>query len=251
MQNHNQTEIRAVIVDDEPLSREIIREFLGAFPGIAVIAECGNGYEAIKAVASQKPDLVFLDIQMPKLSGFDVLELIDEPVNVIFITAFDQYAIRAFEVHALDYLLKPVSRERFNEAVSRALSSLRSHAPSKTAAGRRIQTGDRTFLTRVLIRDGSDVHIIPADDIDFIEAQDDYVCISSGKTKHLKNQSLSELEESLDPANFVRVHRSFILNVSRLSKIELMTKDSRAAILKDGTQIPVSRSGYEKLKRLI
>ncbi len=248
---HNQNPVRAIIVDDEPLSREIIKEFLTAFTDIQLISECGNGYEAIKAVAEQKPDLLFLDIQMPKLSGFDVLELIDEPVNVIFISAFDQYAIKAFEVHAFDYLLKPVKRERFDEAVSRALSNLRAQTPQKTTPGRRIQTDDKSFLTRVLIKDRSDIRIIPVDNIDYIEAQDDYVCIHAKKEKYLKNQRLSEMEATLDPANFVRVHRSYIVNIERLSKIDLMTKDNRVAILKDGTTIPVSRSGYERLKELL
>jgi two-component system, LytTR family, response regulator len=247
----NQQPIRAIIVDDEPLSREIIREFLAAYAGIEMIAECGNGYEAIKVIAEQKPDLIFLDIQMPKLSGFDVLELIEHPVNVIFITAYDQYAIKAFEVHALDYLLKPVSRERFDEAVTRVLGHIRSDQKPLSPSIPPIRTIEQKYLTRILIKDGSDIHIIAVSEIDYIEAQDDYICVYSKKDKYLKNQRLNELEQSLDPDTFVRIHRSYILNIHRLSKIDLLTKDSRVAVLKDGKSLPISRSGYERLKGLI
>lgn len=243
--------IRALIVDDEPLSRAIIREFLSAHADIIPVAECGNGYEAIKAIIEEKPDLIFLDIQMPKLSGFDVLELISEPVHVIFITAFDQFAIRAFEVHAVDYLLKPVSRERFDEALNhvRKLFAAKQPTDTRKIAGSFQSSGPP--LERIIVRDGTNVLIIPAEMVDYIEAQDDYVMIRWAGQSALKQQRLSELERLLDSRLFIRLHRSYIVQISRISKIELYAKDSRVVILKDGTKIPVSRNGYEKLKRLL
>lgn len=248
MQNPSRMPVRALIVDDEPLSRQIIREFSRAFPEVEIIGECANGYEALKAAAEDHPDLMFLDIQMPRLSGFDVLELLEEPVQVIFVTAYDQYAIRAFEVHALDYLLKPVSEERFAEAVRRAVEHIRN---GKTPLARPLRPENEPYRNRILIKDGANIHFVPVEQVDYIEAQDDYVCIFAGKEKHLKLQRLGELENSLDPAQFVRIHRSYILNLDRLARIDLMTKDQRVAVLRTGQQLPVSRNGYEKIKKLL
>lgn len=242
--------LRAIVVDDEPPSRALIREFLTDFPDIQVIEECSNGFEALKTIATHQPDLVFLDIQMPKLSGFDLLELIDKPTNIIFITAYDQYAVKAFEVHALDYLLKPVSRERFREAVQRAIEQIRM-GKNPIPPNYLLRPANEKHLNRILIKDGSNIHIVPTETIDFIEAQDDYICIHCGKTKHLKLQTLGNLEKQLDPIQFVRIHRSYIINIERLARIDLMTKDSRIVFLRDGTSLPLSRSGYEKLKYLI
>lgn len=243
--------VRIIIVDDEELSRKIIREHLALHRDIVIAAECTNGFEAVKAITELQPDLVFLDIQMPKLNGFEVLELIEQPIAVIFVTAYDQYALKAFEVHAVDYLLKPFSKERFDEALSRAREKLSSRKPFPLAEVVANAHPNDSPLQRILIREGSNVHVISVEKIDYIEAQDDYVSIRSDGKSYLKQQRLSKLEETLDGRRFVRIHRSYILNVERLVKIETYAKDSRLAILKDGTKLQVSRSGYEKLKGLL
>jgi two-component system LytT family response regulator len=243
--------IRTIIVDDEELARSIIREYLGDHPEIVIEAECSNGFEAVKAVTELNPDLVFLDVQMPKLNGFEVLELLETDVAVIFITAYEQYAVKAFEVHAIDYLLKPFSRERFDEALERAKEKLDRQVflPRQEIIQSARPKGE--LVERVLVRDGSKVFVIPANKIDYIEAQDDYVAIKSDGKSHLKKQRLADLESILDPKRFVRIHRSYILNVDRLARLELYAKDSRMAILKDGTQLQVSRTGYDKLKGML
>ena len=243
--------LRVVIVDDEPLARAVVREFIGAHPGVEVVAECANGFDAVKAVAELRPDLVFLDVQMPKLSGFEVLELIGRSVPVVFTTAYDQYALRAFEVHAVDYLLKPFSEGRFAEALSRARARLatRDVLPVEAlVAEARPRSGP---LERVLIRDGSQVHVLPAERIDYVEAQDDYVSFRSDGKSYLKDQTLGAAEGQLDPARFVRIHRSYLLNIERLVRVELYAKDSRIAILRDGSKLPVSRAGYARLAKLL
>jgi two-component system LytT family response regulator len=243
--------MRVIIADDEDLARSIVRESLKASSDIEVVAECRNGFEAVKAVTELKPDLLLLDIQMPRLDGFEVLDLVGHETNVIFITAYDQYAIRAFDVHAVDYLLKPFSSERLMEALERAkkkISRGEAIVPSTLSAEAR---PPGTKPDRILIRDGGDVHIIPMSKIDYVEAQDDYVCFRADGKRYLKQQTLAEVEGMLDPARFVRTHRSYILNVDRLAKLELYAKDSHAAILRDGTRLPVSRSGYTRLNTLI
>ncbi len=243
--------IRAIIVDDEELARSIIREYLADHVEIEIVAECSNGFEAVKAVTELKPDLLFLDVQMPKLNGFEVLELVESDLVVVFITAYEQYAVKAFEVHAVDYLLKPFSRERFDEALARAKEKLEMREypqPNEIISATRPK-GET--IERVLVRDGTRVFVIPAEKIDYIEAQDDYIAIKSDGKTHLKKQRLSDLQALLDPKRFVRVHRSFILNIDRLARLELYAKDSRMAILKDGTQLQVSRSGYDKLKEML
>lgn len=239
--------MRTVIVDDEELARKVLREYLSALSDVEIVAECANGFEAVKAIAELEPELVFLDIQMPKLDGFEVLELVDVPPAVIFVTAYDRYAIRAFEVHAVDYLLKPFTAERLSQAVSRAAEKLVRDEPVDV---RRLVADARpegARLERILIRDGSQVHVIPVDHVDYIEAQDDYAAIHVGGRNYLKEQPLAQLETMLDPSRFVRIHRSYILNLDRISRIELYAKDSRVAILRDGKKLPVSRVGYAKL----
>jgi len=241
--------LSAVIVDDEQLARQIVREFLLSHTDIQIIAECANGFEAVKAVTESKPDILFLDIQMPKLSGFEVLELIEHDLAVIFTTAYDEFALKAFEVHAADYLLKPFSQERFNEAVGQARKKLGANSANRLDAIIEESLLANKPVERILIRDGAKVHIIPSEKIDYIEAQDDYVAIKAEGKNHLKQTTLSTLEEGLDKKKFVRIHRSYILNMERLSKIELYAKDSRVAILTDGTRLQVSRAGYAKLKQ--
>jgi two-component system LytT family response regulator len=246
----SRTTIRTVIVDDEQPARLVLREFLSAHEEVHIIAECTNGFEAVKAMSESKPDLVILDIQMPKLNGFEVLELVDRPPAIIFATAYNQYAIKAFEVHAVDYLLKPFSKERLAEALDHAKGHLKKNSlplqELASAAGFRPSP-----VERILVKDGSKVHVIPVDRIDYIEAQDDYVAIKSEGKTHLKQERMAELEKELDTSKFVRVHRSYILNLERIARIELYAKDSRMAILKDGTKLLISRAGYDKLRGLL
>jgi two-component system LytT family response regulator len=242
------TTIQAILVDDEELARTLLREYLAEYPDVEIAAECANGFDAVRNIIELKPDLVFLDIQMPKLSGFEVLELIPHDLAVVFVTAYDQYALQAFNVHAVDYLLKPFTKERFAETMRLVRQRLQGR-DSKVLDQLVHSVRQREKpLQRVLIRNGSQVHVIPVDQIEYVEAQDDYVAFVTKGKKHLKQQRLSEVEEQLDNARFVRIHRSYILNLDYLARIELYAKDSRMAILKDGTQLQVSRSGYEKLK---
>ena len=246
----NEPSLRIVIVDDEPLARAVVREFAERL-GVQVVAECGNGFEAVKAVSELAPDLMFLDVQMPKLNGFEVLELLGRSVPVVFTTAYDQYALKAFEVHAIDYLMKPFSEERFAEALSRArarLSAKEEMPIEDLVNAARPRTGP---VERVLIRDGSQVHVLPVEKIDFVEAQDDYVCFKSEGKDYLKDQTMGALEAQLDPSRFVRIHRSFLLNIERIARVELYAKDSRVAILRDGRRLPVSRAGYARLAKLL
>ena len=241
--------IRTVIVDDEPLARDILREFLGADEDIEIVAECANGFEAVKAVAEHDPDLLLLDIQMPKLDGFEVLELLDRSPLVVFVTAHDEYALRAFEVHALDYLLKPFSQERFRTVLDRVKQQAgHAHTPvAGLAASLRAKP-----LQRVVVRlDDGTIQVIPIARIDYVEADDDAIVIHTAGTKLRKQQPIGDLAHEIDPDRFVRVHRSVLLNIERIEKIELYAKDSRVAILRDGTRVPVSRSGYARLKELL
>jgi two-component system, LytTR family, response regulator len=239
--------ITAVLVDDEELARGYLRELLAPHPDIVVAAECANGFEAVKAVADTSPDLLFLDVQMPKLDGFEVLELIEPsqaPV-VVFVTAYDQYAMRAFDAHAVDYLLKPFSPQRFERALERARARLGERrtlpeiAPEARPAG--------VYAQRIVVKDGTRVHIIPVARLEYVAAQDDYVALHSEGKSYLKQQPIAAVEALLDPACFVRIHRSAIVNLERVARIEPYGKESRIAILTDGTRLPVSRSGYARL----
>jgi two-component system LytT family response regulator len=250
MSDAGRNTMRAVIVDDEALARSIVREYLEGQPDVEVVAECADGFEAVRAVNDLKPDLIFLDIQMPKLDGFEVLELIGNEVEVLFVTAYDEYALRAFEVNALDYLLKPFSAERFAQALERARERLRRPGQSP-AADTAIRRDPAAKLERILIRNGPKVHVIGVDQIDYVKAEDDYVGIVVAGKSHLKHQTLNALEAELDPRRFVRIHRSTLLNIDRLERIELYAKDSYEAILRDGTRLPISRSGYTRLQELV
>lgn len=242
---------KALIVDDEELARKLLREMLSSHEEIEIAAECGNGMEAVKAAAEHKPDLLFLDVQMPKLTGFDVLELIDrEGVAVIFVTAYDQYAMKAFDVHAVDYLLKPFSRERFEAALERA----KSEKPKKELDALRLSAAARPagqYAERLVVKDGTKVSLIPVTKLDYAEALDDYVSLASEGKKHLKQQTISGLELALDPALFVRIHRSYLVNLERVARIEPYGKDSKVAILTNGVKLPVSRTGFTRLKKLL
>jgi two-component system LytT family response regulator len=241
--------IRTVIVDDELPARELLREFLSADEDCEIVAECANGFEAVKAVAQYDPDLLLLDIQMPKLDGFEVLELLDRSPIVVFVTAHDEHAVRAFEVHALDYLLKPLSQDRFQQVMERVKRAM-GHDRQPVAG---LATSLRAKpLQRIVVRgeDGA-IQIVPVSRLDYIEAADDAIRIATSGTKLRKQQPISEIAAQLDPDRFVRIHRAYVVNIERIEKIELYAKDSRVAILRDGTRLPVSRSGYQRLKELL
>jgi len=244
------SKIRAIIVDDEELARQVLREFLASHPEIELVAECANGFEAVKAAAELKPGLIFLDVQMPKLDGFEVLELLGSDAGVIFVTAYDSYAIRAFEVHAVDYLLKPFSAERFDAALARAKDRLGGKMPpaSELAAAARPPA---QYLDRIPVRDGTRVFIIPVGKLDYAEAQDDYVALCAEGKKHLKQQTISSLESSLDPSRFMRIHRSYVVNLERVARVEPYGKDTHVAVLTSGVQLPVSRAGYARLRAFL
>ena len=248
--------IRSVIVDDEAPARALLREYLGSEPDVEIVAECTNGFEALKKIGDLTPDLVLLDVQMPKLDGFEVLELLEKPPAVVFVTAYDEYALKAFEVHAVDYVLKPIGRERLAEAIRHVrerLATPKTETP-RAASAAALASAARApgrFTERVLIKDGANVHVIPVEQVDWIEAQDDYVAIRAEGKSRLKPQPIAEIAGGLDPARFVRIHRSYVLNVERLARLELYAKDSRVAILKDGKQLPVSRAGYARLMELL
>jgi two-component system, LytTR family, response regulator len=246
--------LKAIIVDDEAPARMVLKEYLAALGDVEVVAECANGFEAVKAVTEHRPELLFLDIQMPKLDGFEVLDLLAgalERTAVIFATAHDEFALRAFDIHAVDYLLKPYGADRFAEAVSRARARLGRGAVAAPPRGLAAEGRQGRSMERVLIRDGAQVHVLPLDSVDYVEAQDDYVSYRAGGRAYLKEQTLAEVEASLDSARFVRVHRSYIVNVDRIARVELYAKDSRVAILRDGSRLPVSRAGYQRLNSLL
>lgn len=238
-------QVRVLVVDDEALARQVAVEYLATIDGVEVAAECANGYEAVKAASETLPDILLLDVQMPKLSGFDVLELIGAGPAVIFATAHDEYALKAFEVHAVDYLLKPFSRDRLAEAVDRARGRLAANAAAPSDALRAALRTAR--IERVLVRDAGKVYIVPVDTLEYVQAQDDYVLLRTQGRNLLKEQTISSLEGQLDAQRFVRIHRSWLINVDALDRVELEAKDRRVAVLKDGTRIPVSRAGHQRL----
>jgi two-component system LytT family response regulator len=244
--------INAVVVDDEELARAVVKEHLEPHHDIKMAAECANGFDAVKAVNELKPDLLFLDIQMPKLDGFEVMELLDPQPTVIFVTAYDQYALKAFEVHAVDYLLKPFSRERFEEAVLRAKARLSQGGGSKILAADLSNTAKSDWpLDRIVVKDGSKVTLIPLANLDYIQAQDDYVLLKTPEKGHLKQQTITSLEQRLDPERFLRIHRSFIIQLDRLVRLEQTETESWVAVLNGGPRLPVSKTGYARLKEKI
>jgi len=243
---------RAILIDDEPLAREVVREYLEAFPQIEVVAECNDGFEGVKAVTQHKPDLIFLDIQMPKITGFEMLELLEERPAVIFTSAFDEFAIKAFETHAIDYLLKPFAKDRFNKAIEKWLEQ-----KDLTEARQQVQTllesqpSSAGKTERIVVKSGSSIKIIPASEVRFLEAYDDYVKIHTADGVYLKNKTMASFEKSLDESQFVRVHRSFIVQVSQITGLTPYEKDSYKVQLKTGDSLPVSKTGYARLKTLL
>jgi two-component system LytT family response regulator len=242
------TPLRALIVDDEELARRLVREYLEGHPDIQIVGECDNGLEAVRQIVALAPDLVFLDIQMPRLTGLEVLELTGRRAGVIFTTAYDEHAIKAFELHAVDYLLKPFSKTRFDDALTRARTL---HAPASAPALDALVARRASPLERILIRDRDQVHVIAIGQVECIEAQGDYLAIHADGQCHLKSQRISEIEEQLDAGRFLRVHRSFIISLAHLQAIERPGPDRHAARLRSGKRVPISRSGYEKLRTLV
>ncbi|MCX6235628.1 MAG: response regulator [Bacteroidetes bacterium] len=245
--------IKVLIVDDEILARELIKNYLSGVPGIELAGECENGFDALKAVQDIKPDLVFLDIQMPKVDGFELLEVLDHKPEIIFTTAYDQYAIKAFEHNAVDYLLKPFSKARLEQALDKARKRI-AHKPASpaTAIGQLQQHLDEAdkIIDRVVTRMGSKIIIIPVGTIHYIEAQDDYVMVYSDAGRHLKEKTMKYFERHL-PSNFIRIHRSYIVNVDQIASIELYEKDTHLVSLKDGAKLRTSQEGYKKLRDLL
>lgn len=240
---------KAILIDDEPLSREILKSYLVRFPQIAIADECNDGFEGVKAIQQHQPDLIFLDIQMPKINGFEMLELVNPMPAVIFITAFDEFALKAFEANAIDYLLKPVSEDRFAKAVQKFLDKSQPVAATASLLDTMSQSASQN--NRIVVKTGSKVKIIPIHDIQYLEADDDFVKIVTAEGSFLKNKTMSFYEQSLDPQQFVRVHRSYILHISQITKIEPYQKETHLAILRNGQQIPVSKTGYGKLKSIL
>ncbi len=246
-------EIRTIIIDDEKLARNVIKSYLSKYENIQIVAECSDGFDALKKINEINPDIIFLDIQMPKLSGFEMLVLINEPPIIIFTTAFDNYAIKAFEVNAIDYLLKPFSEERFDDAIKKALNYLDNKNESRKKIDSLFKTlnSKKEFLERIVVKQNQKIIIIPVEEIKYLEAQDDYVMIYSEKGNFLKEKTMKYFEENLKINNFIRIHRSYIVNISYIKQIELFEKDSYKVILINGTKLPVSKTGYQKLKELI
>ncbi len=236
---------KVLIIDDEPLARSVVESYLKAFPEMEIVEQCANGFEGLKAIEEHQPDLVFLDIQMPKINGFEMLELIDEPPAVIFTTAFDEYAIKAFEASAIDYLLKPFAKDRFEKAVNKWLNSSPSNGVEQFQNLAQSRSDEHL---RIVVKDGGEIKIIPTMDVMFIEAYDDYVKIHTKSGYHLKKKTMAHYEKSLPQQQFMRIHRSYIINIDALSKIESFEKNSYRATLLDGNVVPISRTAYPLLK---
>ncbi|MFW5890077.1 MAG: LytR/AlgR family response regulator transcription factor [Marinilabiliaceae bacterium] len=242
----------ALIIDDEPPARAMIRSFLSEHPNIRIARECSNGFEALKAIQEQNPDLLFLDIQMPKVSGLELLEVLDHDPVVIFSTAYDQYALKAFEMSAVDYLLKPYQQNRFNQAVGKALEQLQS---GRTTDSRQVLENHSetspAALERIVTKSGNKIHVIPVGEIRYIEASEDYVMIYTKDARYLKAQTMKFYETHLDPRRFVRIHRSYIINITYVERLEPYDKDSYLAITTEGQRLKISRTGYRKLKETL
>lgn len=242
---------KVIIIDDEPLARSIVVEYLQNFNDLTVAQVCSNGFEGVKAIQQYKPDLIILDIQMPKINGFEMLELIDNPPAVIFATAFDEFAIKAFEAHAVDYLLKPFTQERFEKAIKKWREQKNQSSDKHTK-----ELLDEVSLTapqsqRIVIKDGSKIKIIPIQDVHYLEAADDFVKVFTKEGYFLKNKTMSHFEQVLDSSQFVRSHRSYIVNLQQITRIDPYEKDSHVAVLRSGAKVPVSRTGYPKLKGIL
>lgn len=239
--------MKAIIIDDEPLARMMVKEYLQAYPEVTVVEECNDGFEGVKAIQQHQPDLIFLDIQMPKINGFEMLELIDNPPQVIFTTAFEEYAIKAFDAHAADYLLKPFSKERFDKAMQKLQQQQSS--VSRELLDSAMQTGQNN--NRIVVKDNGKIKIIPIAQVQYLEAADDYVKIVTADGSYLKKKTMAFFEDSLPVQEFIRIHRSYIINAQMITRIDLHEKDSHLVLLTTGVRLPVSKAGYLKLKEVL
>lgn len=243
--------IRTIIVEDEELARNLLKSFLSSHENIELVAECENGFEGVKMINELKPDLVFLDIQMPKITGFELLELIDHKPHIIFATAYDQYALKAFEYNAADYLLKPYSKERLFEAVAKVNERILTEGPVSDMAAKVSDFPKEEFLERIVVKDRHKIHIISVDQVRYIESMDDYVLIYTREGRYVKQKTMKYMESSLDPKNFIRIHRSYIVMVDEINEIQQYEKESYIVILKDKTKLKVSKTGYKNLKEVL
>lgn len=246
-ENDEMKTLRTILIDDETPARDLLRHYLKDYPDIEIVAECADGFEGLKTITELKPDLVFLDIQMPRLTGFEMIEVMTEKPVIIFTTAYDQYAIRAFEMNAVDYLLKPFPRERLRSAIIKARELAGGKKGNITGALQKMPKSENP-INRIVTRKRNAINIIPVEKVRYVEAQDDYVMIHSSEGKSLKQQTMKYYEENLPRNDFVRIHRSFIVRVEEIDKIEPYSKDNHVAILRSGDKLPVSRSGYKLLR---
>ncbi|MBS1741692.1 MAG: response regulator [Bacteroidetes bacterium] len=237
----------AIIIDDEPLARMMVKEYLQSFPEITVVQECSDGFEGLKAIQQHQPDLIFLDVQMPKITGFEMLELIDQPPLVIFTTAFEEYAVKAFDAHAADYLLKPFSKERFDKAIQKVQQQKAGSA--QTVLQSVLQSASSS--NRIVVKENGKIKIIPLVQVQYLEAADDYIKIHAADGVFLKKKTMQFFEDNLSAQEFIRIHRSYIINVQMITRVDLMEKETYSVLLTNGIRLPVSKSGYAKLKEVL
>jgi two-component system, LytTR family, response regulator len=243
---------KVIVIDDEPLARMVVMEYLQPFTQLTVVQECGDGFEGVKAIQQHQPDLIFLDIQMPKINGFEMLELLEQPPAVIFTTAFDEYAIKAFEAHAVDYLLKPFSKERFDKAVNKWLEQQpHTIAAANTQHLLEAVSQNPAQNNRIVVKNGNKIKIIPVSEVLYLEAADDFVKVHTAEGYFLKSKTMGHFENILNAGLFCRCHRSYLVNTQYITRIDPYEKDSHVAVLKNGAKVPVSRNGYGKLKEVL
>lgn len=243
--------LRTIIVEDEELARNLLKSFLKSADNIELVAECENGFEGVKMINELKPDLVFLDIQMPKITGFEMLELLDHKPQIIFATAYDQYALKAFEYNAADYLLKPYSKERLLEAISKVAERIKNEGKESEVAEKVANYPREEYLDRVVVKDRHKIHVIPADEIRYIDSMDDYVMIYTKEGRYMKQKTMKYFEGALNPKDYVRIHRSHIVRVDEINEIQQYEKESYVVILHDKTKLKVSKTGYKNLKEVL
>lgn len=243
------TSYKAIIIEDEQLARDLLKTYLSDNSNLELIGEFSDGFSGLKAINELKPDVVFLDVQMPKLTGLELLELLDDPPAIIFTTAYDEFAVKAFDLNAIDYLLKPFSKERFVTAVQKAIRNISGSSHSDQLLNLKKQVLSEKSLDKIVVKSNNNIHVIPLAEVNYIESEDDYVMIHSLKGKHLQHQTMKYYEDHLDSSIFVRIHRSFIVNINKIDKLEKYGKETYQVLLKDGSSLKVSRSRYQDLKK--
>jgi two-component system LytT family response regulator len=244
---------KVLIIDDEYLARELLKNYLSKDSRLEVVGECSNGFEGVLAIQELKPDLVFLDIQMPKITGFEMLELLTDPPVIVFSTAYEEYAIRAFEANAVDYLLKPYPQERVQIAVDKALTRIMTGSGNREELENLSHSHDENsgLLSRIVVKSGAKIRIIPVETIDYLESEDDFVMIYCKEGHFLKQKTMKYFENHLDPKKFIRIHRSCLVNSSQLSEIQQYGKESWMLLTKQGAKLKISKSGYLTLKQFL